>query len=126
MDEAGLRQMVSQTGPTMKAHNGRDESFIDLVFASNGSRCCNATVVIEVPWNSSCHTPVIFSLCYERPTIRPKKPKAQRTLCVMEDTVDSSKFHDFMDAYLESFQVNLIHPHTASGPFTPGLQATGF
>ena len=41
MDEAGLRQMVPQSGPTMRAHNGRDESFIDLVFASSEQRCCN-------------------------------------------------------------------------------------
>ena len=121
---AGLRQMVPQSGPTMRAHNGRDESFIDLVFASSEQRCCNASVVDKVPWNTSCHTPVRFSVWYERPPVRPKRPKEQRSLCVIEDTVNDALFHEVMDTHLELFEFNLVHPHTSAEILILLLRAT--
>ena len=110
-EELRMQQLVlvSPTTPTMDAHNGRDASVIDLVFVSDVSICSVSSVAEKVPWNTSCHSQVTFSLkirhCIKKPTKHTKQQ--QKTLIVKKDYVVKSTFDDIMDDYL--FQIQLLH-----------------
>ena len=115
-EELRMQQLVPPSTPTMHAHNGRDTSVIDLVFASDTNICSIPSVAEKVPWNTSCHSQVTFSLkirhCIKKPSKRPKQQ--QKTLVVTKDSVVKATFDDIMDAYLELFQTQLLHSHVAA------------
>ena len=113
-EDLGLKQLVPPTRPTMLAHNGRDASIIDLVFSSNPNRCSAPTVGEKVPWNTSCHNPVYFSLICRGLQRSHKRRKTQRALVIQKDTVDKLRFDRIIDSYLTLFQTHLIHPHDAA------------
>ena len=51
------------TIPTSYSHNGKTTSSLDHIFVSEQLYQDSHTQVLEkVPWNSSCHTPVIFQI----------------------------------------------------------------
>ena len=96
-DFAGLQQVIlPQSGPTMYAHNGRVTSFINMVLTSDPDPCCNTTVFYKVPWNTSCHTPVTFSPCFNmfdvQLAVHCRKTKSQIFLRVVDDTVGETLY----------------------------------
>ena len=67
-NDMNLEQLVPHGKPTMCAHNGKDSSVIDLLFASDKTKCSQVKVGDKVPWNTSCHNPITFNLLYKKPT----------------------------------------------------------
>ena len=61
-NDCSLTQIIPNKIPTMTAHNGRDSSCIDMVFVSNVDMCTKPGVEEKVPWITTCHTPISFSL----------------------------------------------------------------
>ena len=83
-EELRMQQLVPPFTPTRHAHNGRDASVFDLVFASDISICSAPSVAEKVPWNTFCHGQVTLSLkirqCSKKPTNHPKQQ--QTTLII--------------------------------------------
>ena len=114
-DDLHLQQVVPASTPTMYAHNGRDTSVIDLVFAADNNSCSTPIVEEKVTWNTSCHTPVTFTIKAQIKQEKPSKRKTQqRRMVIKKNSTIKSQFDDIMEAYLELFQTQLIHPHDAA------------
>ena len=67
-NDMNLEQVVPHGKPTMCAHNGKASSVIDLLFASDKTKCSQVKVGDKVPWNTSCHNPITFNLLYKKPS----------------------------------------------------------
>ena len=113
-NDMNLEQLVPHGKPTMCAHNGKDSSVIDLLFASDKTKCSQVKVGDKVPWNTSCHNPITFNLLYKKPTKHHTNPRPQRTMRIIKGTKDHAVYNAVLDSYLASFNTKLMHPHSAA------------
>ena len=119
-----LSQIIPQTQPTMFAHNGRDTSFIDLIYTSDPTMCSKPCVTDKVPENTSCHTPVCFLLqSVNVPTHKKPSSKPAPSMEVKKRTLKDEIYCNVSDRYLQLFNLDLVHPHTAADILTLLLKA---
>ena len=125
-EELSLQQIIPNYPPTMIAHNGRDVSSIDMVFTSNNTLCTDGKVLEKVPWNTSCHAPISFSLSSLRKVPTIKKPIKTHTLKSDWSTLNKITYNNTLTAYLTVMDLSLIHPHPASQITNLMFQASTF
>ena len=122
-NDCSLTQIIPNKIPTMTAHNGRDSSCIDMVFVSNVDMFPKPGVEDKVPWKTSCHTPISFSLVQPKNHPPPRNVKPAPYMKFSNDSLNHDIYHDTLDAYLTLFSLELIHPHSAAQISTLILKA---
>jgi hypothetical protein len=113
----GLVVLSDGTMPTMLSHDGRSSSHIDIMATNRpGAEQLTVEVLDKVPWNTSCHTPVLLRLPMAhgkemasvatpvKPTIYSRAPR------ILWDTLDKGKFQHTLVKAFEDRQSNLLLP----------------
>ena len=100
---------------TMMSHSGAHFSAIDMVLTSR-SEDCKSKVLEKVTWNTSCHTPISFTIAvHDLVKSKPVKPfRHTPQLQPIWNTLDISAYNSCIQEHAADLELELIHPHKAA------------